>query len=247
MSLTAAQIPAVAGAEDPSAPLDARIEQLLKEIDQAQTTVSDILREEDKALHPTADKGTAPAEPAQPIDPGLEESIDQAIAEAQKATHEESAKIAADQAPAAPAGSVEQIDETLAREADDKMAGVESTPAASDAGSTSGEAPPPAPVGEVGETLGSGSSAESSGAAQVVPVVVSAPPEPLEAQTPDQPPDEPEAKESGRIKVFAGSGILVRAAAWPLSLVPVMIRDMVGWFAIVTLFNAACLWLFLLL
>ncbi|MDX2116286.1 MAG: hypothetical protein SFZ24_11805 [Planctomycetota bacterium] len=43
------------------------------------------------------------------------------------------------------------------------------------------------------------------------------------------------------------AALCARILAWPLSHVPASVRDLVGWFALVTLFNAACVWLYLLL
>jgi hypothetical protein len=40
---------------------------------------------------------------------------------------------------------------------------------------------------------------------------------------------------------------LVAPFAWPLSFLSPAMRDIVGWFGLVTLFNAACIWAYLLL
>jgi hypothetical protein len=58
---------------------------------------------------------------------------------------------------------------------------------------------------------------------------------------------EAEAEPSGPGLVTRVGGMTVRAMAWPLTLLPTEARDAVGWLALVTLFNAACLWVFVLM
>lgn len=43
------------------------------------------------------------------------------------------------------------------------------------------------------------------------------------------------------------SPVIINTLTWPMTLFPPIARDVIGWFGLVTLFNAACLWLYVLL
>lgn len=261
MSQTAARTPPAApipaSAAEDAAPLDQRIDELLGEISDASRSVDDMLREADGAAPPveTAAEAAAEARPvpeaiaSAPLSPELEASIDEVIEQTRQSLEEPLAPVT---------GTVGEIDEALAKNADAMMS--EATPAAIGSAESELEVPEHAEVAPdpiaaeavaaidpaSGETLG------QTASGPVVPVVVSAPPEPLE------PLDAAAAAGAAlapRIdadldKLPPGSGRLLpvlRAASWPMSRVPLVVRDLIGWLALVTLFNSACLWLYLLL
>lgn len=162
-------------------------------------------------------------------DPGssaLEASIDEAIDQARRSL---------DEAPAAE--TVAQLDEVLAQRAEQRM----SEPLVA--------AGPPAEVAEAsGEALleASGAPPEQVDDSIIVPVVVSAPPElPQSAQMAEAGavtnPAPTEAAKAGAVSMLAA------ALSWPMRLLPPVVRDLLGWLALVTLFNAACIWIYLLI
>lgn len=249
-------------------PLEQRIEELLGEISEASKNVTDILREEDAALHPpepTAEPAPSAADtitptidppatpdvdetptpedvalepPAAPVDapiPELEASIDRVVEEAQRTLAETT------EPAAGTTDTVAQVDDALAQNADAMMASAEV--AAVDA--------PPEPATATAREPASDEADHTpveAVANAVVPVVVSAPPEPLAAPgekagnfTAGS--DDPSHHSKASRKVLR----LVEVASWPISCLPVVVRDLVGWFALVTIFNAVCIWAYLII
>lgn len=175
----------------------------------------------------------APVEPVAPVDPLA--MVDQAGADVVEAmfgtsrspaltseqTHEATAPAAGDVAPATVAPEPEPQAGEINQAASPESA----------APSTSVE---PAPAAEQ-QTV-------------ATPVIVHAPPEakqPVETASPARPPGPPLSARVARVVVAPVRGAASLAAA-PLKAVSVEVRDLVGWFALVTLFNAACLWGFVL-
>lgn len=78
------------------------------------------------------------------------------------------------------------------------------------------------------------------------------PPEPVvEAAMPVEMPEGPITASPNTVPLPAWpirvGRLLPKAMAWPLSHLTPAGRDLIGWFALVTLFNAACLWAYLLI
>jgi hypothetical protein len=207
--------------------LDGRIDALLDEIGEAKQEVDGIIADTESA------ESVVPA-----ASPELEASIDRVIEEAQRSLGEVESEPAL-KVTAGP-GAVSRIDDALAQSADHRMAEAEARAAAETS----------APAEPIVETLESEPEFPPAGTSEesvVVPAVVSAPPEPLE----------PEAIEAqavpATVTTNSGTGVtpvIISAAgllAWPMSVLPIELRDLIGWLALVTLFNAACVWLFLLL
>ncbi|MBL8746091.1 MAG: hypothetical protein JNK58_07020 [Phycisphaerae bacterium] len=249
MSQTAARtptpLPAELSAKD-AAPLEKRIEELLGEINQASRSVAEILGEEvhqtQRAESTPEDAGDPPPPPALAADPELESSIDQVIQDTRQ-TLEEPTEISP------PSATIAQIDEALEQRADEVMA--EAT--ATGPGHQSPEVET-APLPATGEDQSTGDESESIPQDEklsvnpVVPVVISAPPEPLGTPIEDQMVNgQPAHALSDERNRQHHQFRLISALAWPMANIPVGLRDLVGWFALVTIFNSACIWLYLLL
>lgn len=230
-------------------PLEAQIDQLLNEIGDAQREIGAILKDEDAALHPTPDDPDAPkADPAPAADVApppseppaspLEQSIDEAVEDAQQAMMEGESPSAAEEPP--PPESVERIDDALAESADARMAEQAAEAPAAEPLPAAADKPPEQPSDESSTPP----SVEPEG--QVVPVVVSAPPEPL----PSAPPPPESGVSSVEAKPGRGHATLgprvAAVMAWPMTLLPPPARDLIGWLGLVTLFNAACIWIYVL-
>lgn len=232
MSQAAAKAPTQdqpAPAGEAAAPLEERIDALLDELDEAKQEVNGVVAE---AEHDAIDEPVT--------SPDLEASIDQVIEEAQRSLGE----IEPDPALniAAGPGAVARIDDALAQSADHRMAEAEARAAAEQA-----QSPKPldkTPEPEQGDFPVVSGSTEG---AVVVPVVVSAPPEPLEPNTAGAAVAHTTAAQIGGNPPTPVIMSAARLLAWPMSALPIEMRDLIGWLALVTLFNAACVWLFLLL
>jgi hypothetical protein len=179
------------------------------------------------------------AAPGNAAPPAMSASIDAALADATGR--------AAD--PPTPA-SVEDLDAHLAVAADEAMRATEaptdsafsdSAPPgpATSLGEAALDAPPDrsaAPVEAPADPAPAEPPADTPGEPSVLPVVVSASPEPLSAATSNPAAD--------RRTALDRLGAILAA---PMALIPPASRDYVGWFALVTLFNAACVWIYLLM
>jgi hypothetical protein len=208
-------------------PLEERIDALLDEIGEAKQEFDGMIADTEST------EGTAPA-----VSPELEASIDQVIEEAKRSLGE----IEPDPALAIPAGpgAVARIDDALAQSADHRMAEAEARAAAE-------AAAPPEPIGAIPASEPDTATDETPEEAVVVPVVVSAPPEPLEPVAMEVAADPATADAVRGTEATPVSMTAARLLAWPMSVLPIELRDLIGWLALVTLFNSLCVWLFLLL
>jgi hypothetical protein len=164
-------------------------------------------------------------------DDPLESSIDQAFGDGRR-------RLESADAPA----TVQELDELLSSSA---RARFEQEPAVAEAG------PPAAATVAMDETPATAPAAESApvraaveaqddgpGAAPIAAVIVPEAPAVGAAQATIAPAEAAAPARRGEVW-----GVL----AWPMRPFPPAARDLIGWFALVTLFNAACIWLYLLI
>lgn len=218
-------------AASPVAALEQSIDELLQNIAEAASEVSASIQTH--APKPATFE-TPPAEPTM----DLESSIDTVIEEAKRRDP------APEEPPAAevpvqvndPVQAVKEVDQTLAKRADEAMK--ETPPSPAEPPPAAAPAPAPAEPVSMTETaeVDSPAATEVEEPAQDDLVAILAAPAPV-AVVP--------VERSG-LRWSLGLGRIGTILAWPLSFLPQEVRDVVGWFGLVTLFNAACIWIYVL-
>jgi len=179
--------------------------------------VETLLEEAERAAHQSSDMPSPDAEPSP--ESSLDEAIDSALDEARQRL---------DQVAAA-ATDVQSLDDVLSTTAAER---IEMAEEPLDPRPRESSAPEP-----VTESSPAASEREPSAQADL-----SASSSPHSAEeSPEIGLPHPQRAESRKLNT------LIAALAWPMSLFPPIARDVIGWFGLVTLFNGACLWLYVLM